>query len=181
MALTRRDFIRSSCCAAGAFGIATNLSRFGLLHALAQSAPPPYQALVCIFLFGGNDSNNLLIPNDTAGYANYANIRGSQTNGGLALAQNTLLPITSKTLQNGFNSFGLHPNVPELQALFTNGQLAFLANVGHVVAASDANAVPGARSSRAGQSFFSRRPAATVADAGNGRVLQERMGGPHGR
>ena len=130
MALTRRDFIRSSCCAAGAFGIATNLSRFGLMHALAQSAPPPYQALVCIFLFGGNDSNNLLIPNDTAGYANYLNIRGAQANGGLALAQNTLLPITAKTAQNGQTAFGLHTNVPELQTLFTNGQLAFLANVG---------------------------------------------------
>ncbi len=130
MALTRRDFIRSSCCAAGAFGIATNLSRFGLMHALAQSAPPPYQALVCIFLFGGNDSNNLLIPNDTAGYANYANIRGSQTSGGLALAQNTLLPIAAKTAQNGQTAFGLHPSVPELATLYTGGQLAFLGNVG---------------------------------------------------
>lgn len=130
MAFTRRDFIRTSCCAAGAFGIATNLSRFGLMHALAQSAPPPYQALVCIFLFGGNDSNNLLIPNDTAGYANYLSLRGAQANGGLALAQNTLLPITAKTAQNGQTAFGLHTNVPELQTLFTNGQLAFLANVG---------------------------------------------------
>lgn len=130
MGLTRRDFIRSSCCAAGAFGIATNLSRFGLMHALAQSAPPPYQALVCIFLFGGNDSNNLLIPDDTAGYANYLAIRGATANGGLALAQNTLLPITSKTAQNGQTAFGLHPSVPELQTLFTGGQLAFLANVG---------------------------------------------------
>ena len=125
MALTRRDFIRSSCCAAGAFGIATNLSRFGLMHALAQSAPPPYQALVCIFLFGGNDSNNLLIPNDTAGYANYLSLRGAAANGGLALAQNTLLPITAKTAQNGQTAFGLHTSVPELQTLYTNGQLAF--------------------------------------------------------
>ena len=130
MALTRRDFIRSSCCAAGAFGIATNLSRLGLMHALAQSAPPPYQALVCIFLFGGNDSNNILIPNDTAGYANYFGIRGDANNGGLGLAQNTLLPILAANPQNGSKSFGLHPSVPELQTLFTNGQLAFLANVG---------------------------------------------------
>ena len=55
MPLTRRDFIRASCCAAGAFGVATNFNRFGLMQALAQSAPPAYQALVCIFLFGGND------------------------------------------------------------------------------------------------------------------------------
>lgn len=127
MALTRRDFIRSSCCTAGAFGIATNLSRFGLMHALAQSAPPPYQALVCIFLFGGNDGNNVLIPTDTAGYANYSTVRSP---GGLALAQNTLLPIASVTPQNGQTSFGLHPSVPELATLYTAGNLAFLANVG---------------------------------------------------
>jgi len=133
MGLTRRDFVRSACCAAGAFGIATNLNRFGLIEALAQSAPAPYQALVCIFLFGGNDSNNVLVPTDSAGYANYASLRGSQTNGGLALPMSgvtPLLPITSITAQNGFTSFGLHPSMPELQSLFNLNKLAFLANVG---------------------------------------------------
>jgi uncharacterized protein (DUF1501 family) len=130
MALTRRDFMRTACCSA-ALGVATNLSRFGLMHALAQStAPAPYQALVCIFLFGGNDGNNLLVPNDTAGYSNYLSLRGSQANGGLALDQTTLLPITSITQQNGSNSFGVHPSMPEMQNLFTSGQLALLANVG---------------------------------------------------
>jgi uncharacterized protein (DUF1501 family) len=127
MGLTRRDFIRSACCTAGAFGIATNLSRFGLIEALAQSAPAPYQALVCIFLFGGNDSNNLLVPTDTAGYNNYFTVRNP---GGLALTQSTLVPIAAKTPQNGQTSFGLHPSIPELATLYTNGQLAFLANVG---------------------------------------------------
>src|ERR1700691_1699540 len=126
MALTRRDFIRSSCCTAAALGVATNFSRFGLVHALAQSAPS-FQALVCIFLFGGNDANNMLIPNDTAGYANYLSNRGAVASGGLALAQNTLLPIASKTAHNGQTAFGLHTNLPEVQTLFTNGNLAFLA------------------------------------------------------
>jgi len=83
-----------------------------------------------IFLFGVNDANNLLIPNDTAGYANYLNTSGAVANGGLALAQNTLLPIVAKTAQNGQTSFGLHPSVQELATLYTGGQLAFLANVG---------------------------------------------------
>jgi len=129
MGLTRRDFVRASCCAAAAFGVATNFDRFGLIHALAQNSTD-FRALVCIFLFGGNDSNNLLVPMDTAGYANYASLRGAQSSGGLALAQNTLLPIASKTAQNGSTSFGLHANLPEVQGLFTGGQLAFLANVG---------------------------------------------------
>ena len=74
MKITRRDLIRQSCCAAAAFGMATSFSRFGLMQALAQS-PANYQALVCIFLFGGNDANNMLIPTDTAGYANYLKYR----------------------------------------------------------------------------------------------------------
>ncbi len=129
MTLTRREMIRKSCCTAAAVGMAASFSRFGLMNALAQ-APTDYRALVCIFLFGGNDANNMLVPKDTAGYANYLSNRGAVANGGLALAQNTLLPITSKTPQNGQTSFGLHTNLPEVQTLFTNGNLAFLANVG---------------------------------------------------
>ena len=83
MAYSRRDFIRNGCCAAAALGVATSFRSFGLINALAQSSSP-FQSLVCIFLFGGNDANNMLIPNDSAGYANYNTIRGG---GGLALAQ----------------------------------------------------------------------------------------------
>jgi uncharacterized protein (DUF1501 family) len=129
MAYSRRDFIRSGCCAAAALGVATSFRSFGLINALAQSSSP-FQSLVCIFLFGGNDANNMLIPNDSAGYANYNTIRGG---GGLALAQSTLLPITAKTAQNGSTLFGLHPNLPEVQSLFSVGKLAFLANVGPLV------------------------------------------------
>jgi uncharacterized protein (DUF1501 family) len=129
MTLTRRDLLRMSCCTAGALGVAASFHRFGLVQALAQS-PTEYQALVCIFLYGGNDANNMLIPDDTAGYANYLKYRVAVANGGLALGQTTLLPIASKTQQNGQTSFGLHPDLPEVQSLFTSGKLAFLANVG---------------------------------------------------
>jgi uncharacterized protein (DUF1501 family) len=130
---TRREFIRNGCCRAAALGAMASLSRFGLMSALAQ-APGDYRALVCVFLFGGNDANNLLVPLDTTGYGNYLTIRKSLSSGGLALDQGTLLPITSKTQQVGTTSFGLHPGVPELQALFGSGKLAFLANVGTLVA-----------------------------------------------
>jgi uncharacterized protein (DUF1501 family) len=133
MKQTRREFVRRTCCTAAALGVASNFSRFGLINALAQS-PTDYRALVCIFLFGGNDANNLLIPMDSAGYANYLNIRKPLSSGGLALDQGTLLPITSKTQQVGTTAFGLHPNVSELQVLFGKGELAFLANVGSLVA-----------------------------------------------
>jgi uncharacterized protein (DUF1501 family) len=133
MRQTRREFVRRTCCTAAALGVASSFSRFGLMNALAQS-PTDFRALVCIFLFGGNDANNLLVPMDSAGYANYLNIRKPLSGGGLALDQATLLPITSKTQQVGTTAFGLHPNVPELQTLFGKGELAFLANVGTLVA-----------------------------------------------
>lgn len=126
---TRRDFIRQGCCAAAALGVATSFRSFGLINALAQGTSP-FQSLVCIFLFGGNDANNMLVPNDTTGYANYNTIRGG---GGLALTQTSLLPITAKTAQNGSTLFGLHPNLPEVQALYNSGNLAFMANVGPLV------------------------------------------------
>ena len=126
---SRREFIRRTCCTAAALGAAASFSRFGLVNALAQSATD-FRALVCIFLFGGNDANNLLIPMDTAGYANYLKLRGAVASGGLALPQSSLLPIMSKTAQNGSQSFALHPNLTELQALFNSNKVAFLANVG---------------------------------------------------
>jgi uncharacterized protein (DUF1501 family) len=120
--ISRRDILRAGCCSAASFAMTSALGRLNLIHALAAAQSSGYQALVCIFLFGGNDSNNLIIPNDTPGYQNYANIRAN-----LALPQNLLLPIIAKT---GNVPYGLHPNFPGLQALFNSGQLAVVANVG---------------------------------------------------
>jgi uncharacterized protein (DUF1501 family) len=117
MPIARRSFIKYASLAAA--GSAAALGPFGSLNAFAQSASTDYKALVCIFLFGGNDSNNLLIPFDTKGYANYSTIRGP-----LALAQNTLLPLTP------LPNFALNPNVPEMQGLFNSGAAAMVANVG---------------------------------------------------
>src|SRR6202042_1921897 len=127
MGVNRRSFIKYASLAAA--GNAAGLRPFGALNSLAQGATD-YKALVCIFLFGGNDANNMLVPNDTTGYANYNTIRSG---GGLALTQASLLPITAKTAQNGSTLFGLHPNLPEVQALYDSGNLAFMANVGPLV------------------------------------------------
>ena len=100
------------------------MGKFGEMNALA-STTAPYQALVCIFLAGGNDSNNMVIPVATAqqSYGCYA--QGRQ---GLAIAQGTLLPI-----KNGSDNYGLHPLMPEIQALYNNGNAAILTNVGMLV------------------------------------------------
>jgi len=119
MRTNRRSFISYASLAAA--GNALGLRPFGALNALAQSSGN-YKALVCVFLFGGNDANNTLIPFDTTGYGKYSSIRGP-----LALAQNTLLPLTPAP------NFALNPNLPEIQTLFNNKNAAFVANVGTLV------------------------------------------------
>jgi uncharacterized protein (DUF1501 family) len=119
MRATRRSFIRYASLAAT--GNALGLRPFGALNALAQSGSG-YKALVCVFLFGGNDANNTLIPFDTTGYGKYSSLRGD-----LALAQNTLLPLTPAP------NFALNPNLPDIQALFNSNNAAFVANVGTLI------------------------------------------------
>jgi uncharacterized protein (DUF1501 family) len=105
---------------AGSLAWAGTFSRFGLLNAVT---PPTsdYRALVCIFLFGGNDSNNTIIPMDNTRFDEYTNLRK-----GLALASATL-----KQVQAADGSvYGLHPNMAGVQTLFQAQKLAVVANVG---------------------------------------------------
>jgi uncharacterized protein (DUF1501 family) len=126
MKITRRDFLRRSGCGIGsAAALAAAVERFSLFSAMAQS--PSYKALVCVFLGGGNDGNNLVIPADTAGYNVYSGIRSSS---GLAIAQSTLLPITPRSIGM---PFGLHPSLVALHPLFDSGNLAVVCNVGPLV------------------------------------------------
>ncbi|HLE37087.1 MAG TPA: hypothetical protein VI699_08065, partial [Candidatus Acidoferrales bacterium] len=133
---TRREFIRG-CCAAASMGVFAGFSRFGLLNALA-AAPADYKALVCIFLFGGNDGNNLIVPLSNSvpsgyTYNDYFNIRGSQSFSGLGLMQAELLPVTSQNGQpvSGLKEFGFHPSLAGMRGLFeTNKKVAVVANMG---------------------------------------------------
>ncbi|HTR24251.1 MAG TPA: DUF1501 domain-containing protein [Terriglobales bacterium] len=119
--ITRRGFLRTSCCTAAAAGIAaSSLNRLGMMSAYAQGSD--YKALVCIFMFGGNDANNMIIPYDSAGYANYAQIRNN-----LAIDQSILLPIQPKSQSL---PFALHPKCPNIQGLFNSGQIAAVVNTG---------------------------------------------------
>ncbi len=116
--ISRRSFIKATCCSVAALG---TMNRFGLINALASTST--YRALVCVFLFGGNDGNQMIVPLDSR-YTDYSTVRGS-----LAIAQGSLLPIT--TLDS--TPYGLHPNLPEIQTLYNSGQAAFIANVGPLV------------------------------------------------
>jgi len=126
--LSRRRFIGQACAAVGATGMLSALAQLRMIGALAaDTAPSDYKALVCLFLYGGNDSNNLLVPVDTASYQLYSADRTV-----LALPQSTLLPISPKSYSDG-RSWALHPSLVEAQGLFGQGQLAILANTGTLV------------------------------------------------
>lgn len=117
MSFNRRSFIKSAALAAA--GNAAALGPFGVLNAFAQSSSTPYKALVCIFLYGGNDANNMLVPFDTAGYANYAALRGD-----LAIPQNQLLQLSAAP------NFAIHPSLASIQSLFDSNNAALVTNVG---------------------------------------------------
>jgi uncharacterized protein (DUF1501 family) len=125
---TRRDFIRLSCCSAAMLSTLAGLGRFGMMSALAAGPTcADYKALVCIFLFGGNDSNNLIVPMDSR-YSLYQSARGNPSMGGLALAQSALVPLHPPS-----PTYGMHPSAPELAALYNSNNLALLANVGTLI------------------------------------------------
>ncbi|MSU25211.1 MAG: DUF1501 domain-containing protein [Opitutus sp.] len=126
--LSRRKFLGACCASVGATGMLSAMAQLRLIGAVANpaTAAAPQtdaKALVCLFLAGGNDANNLIVPTDAATYAAYAAGRGA-----IALPQASLLPITPKTSDG--RTWGLHPVMPELKALFDQGKFAVLANVG---------------------------------------------------
>jgi uncharacterized protein (DUF1501 family) len=107
--------------------MASTVESFGLLDAYAQSQTG-YRALVCVFLNGGNDGNNVIVPLDQTSFNQYNSVRSSS---GLALAQASLLAVNPPS--QGGRQFGFHPNMPEMQSLFTQGKLAVVCNTGPLV------------------------------------------------
>ncbi len=119
---SRRNFLRFGCCSVSTLTVASQFSRLGMINALAQSTGD-YKALVCIFMFGGNDANNTVLPLSSQ-YAQYAAVRGS-----LAIPQANILacPTSSGAV------YGLHPSLAPIHPLWAQRRLAIMANVGMLV------------------------------------------------
>lgn len=151
MEQNRREFLKKSGCALSMIALATQMEHFGAMSAMAQkvqddsqessAVPGDYRALVCIFLSGGNDGNNTVIPNhNDATISNYAAYSAARATQGLALAQNTLLPISVPRL--GGLSYGLHPSLGTIAGGVNNGihelwgqnKMAIVVNCGTLVA-----------------------------------------------
>lgn len=142
--ISRRRFLQAGCAAVACGSMDALLPQLNLMStALAQSVAPGYKALVCLYLDGGNDSWNLLIPNDATRHAAYTVARnglwaqGTNT-GGLAIPRSddpgfvagTTLP---RALPIAGGQYGVNPFAPEIAQLFGEGKLAFLANIGTLV------------------------------------------------
>jgi uncharacterized protein (DUF1501 family) len=137
MAQTRRQFLmHTGCGALSASALLSGLGRFALIDALAQSdVQAGYKALVCLFLFGGNDANNVVIP-----YTNYTDYSAYRQVGRdqFAVPQDQLLQINPPSTSG--LTFGLHPKLgegfmtnPSLNDLFNQGRAAVVCNTGPLI------------------------------------------------
>lgn len=126
--MTRRRFLgQASCAAVGSLPIISTLLNLRLAQDVAAVTAPAngeYRALVCLFLSGGNDSFNMLVPRDPSAYATYQSSRSN-----LALTPAQLIDIHPIGLPN----FGVHGGMPEVANLFETGKAAFIANVGTLI------------------------------------------------
>jgi uncharacterized protein (DUF1501 family) len=127
---SRRRFLQQSG-AFGAFALAQPMDKLGLSAASAQS--PGYRALVCVYLFGGNDADNMVMP--FTNYAQYAAARNA-TNSPYYVPQTGTSPngVPAMLQISPQNTpgvvYGLHPSMTGLQGLFSAGRLAVVANMG---------------------------------------------------
>ncbi len=138
--ISRRHFLqRFGAAALGTTVLSRTIGELKLLNsAVAQGAPPSdYKALICVFLNGGNDSNNMIIPTLPSEWANYAAIRSAvlaipNTVGGDPA---TALGMTSRNGTTGYpnsdgRTYGFHPAMPEIRSLYDQGLVAPVFNVG---------------------------------------------------
>jgi uncharacterized protein (DUF1501 family) len=119
---SRRDFLRMGARGGAAAAMWLTFGR----PAQAAVSVSDYKALVCLYMIGGNNGFNMVVPTTSAAYATYA---ASRTN--LAIPQASLLALNG-TASDG-NAYGFHPSMAAAQSLFNAGHMAVVANVGTLV------------------------------------------------
>jgi uncharacterized protein (DUF1501 family) len=169
---SRREFLRTASRLSVA-GVATpwavNLAAIGA--AAAQTAPTDYKALVCVFMYGGNDHSNMVVPFDNASYTLYAQ---SRTN--LTLAQTALLPLATPTNPSmAGRQISLRSELQPLKTIYDAGKAAVLANVGTLVVPTTMTQYR-ARSVPLPPSLFSHNDQQSVWQTYNGRREGARVG-----
>jgi uncharacterized protein (DUF1501 family) len=136
MTQSRREFlVRTTCAAMSAAAAQASLQKLGLMNLYARpSAPTDYRAMVCIFMDGGNDSNNMIVPTDSYYDSQYAIARPGSS--GLQIPQvgqpGGLVSVGAPASLGG-RTFGFHPSLVELASLYGQNRIGVIANVGPLV------------------------------------------------
>ncbi len=121
----RRHFLKHLALFTGGSSILSTFGNMQLIQSVLASSSEysgltDNKSLVCVFLFGGNDSLNTLVPYPNAEYQKYARVRQN-----MAIARNQLLPVSG-------NKYGFHPSLSGLRNLYNENKLAIAANVGNL-------------------------------------------------
>jgi len=137
-AFTRRSFLSRAAMIGGAGACAGTIRDLSLINSMMAAQDPnpngPYKALVCVFLSGGNDANNWIVPTDPTTFGEYTAARGN-----LAIPSSALHPLRTGPLGSDpaytyqGRTYGFHPSCVELQTLFGEKKLAIVQNVGTLV------------------------------------------------
>ncbi len=126
--LSRRDLLKRTA-ALSLLGSAGSFAADVAAMSTVAAQLDEYRALVCLFLLGGNDHTNLLVPTDTETYAEYAAARPS-----IALQRDTLAATDlGPTASQGGRSFALHPSLAGIRQLYLDADAAIVANVGPLI------------------------------------------------
>ncbi len=129
---SRREFLkRSSAFSVAGAAAPWALNLAAISEAAAQSATD-YKALVCVFLYGGNDHGNTLVPYDQATYDSYATLRSTLATARSALDGTVLAPATGFELPNS-RQYALAPQLSALKPVFEAGRLGVLLNIGPLI------------------------------------------------
>ncbi len=130
----RRKFLQAAAAGGAAYAFGRT-SGTVYAQSVGVGGFPDYKALVCLFMFGGNDSWNMVVPTSTAEYNAYSTSRGGEAGvgSGLAIPQASLLPINALNSNLNGVTFGLHPSMTGMQSLFESQRAAVIANVGPLI------------------------------------------------
>lgn len=124
--ISRRNFL-GTCGMMSSLPIVSTILQMQMTNSvLAQSQFSDYKAIVCVFLAGGNDSHNMLIPNENDEYSHYAEARRH-----VAIGRDSILPIVDRNNSN--KKYGVSPHMPEIAELYNDRDLGFVANVGSLI------------------------------------------------
>jgi uncharacterized protein (DUF1501 family) len=139
----RRDFLKTMAATPFAMSAGSMASMFAAAPACATDVSG-YKALVCVFLFGGMDCHDTVLPVDASSYSSLAQIRSpllqsyAALAGGTSRDRSSLLALNPATADFGARRFGLPPEMAGLHALFEQGDAAIVGNVGPLLAPTTA-------------------------------------------